>query len=78
MNAYTTLKTMRQPTKAAVISTGADPRPSTLSEQASEASAAVQPAPQAELDDSARFREDIFRRSEAPLRLAWRHGGLND
>jgi hypothetical protein len=78
MNASTNLKTVRQPTKAVVVSTEADPRPLTLSEQNSEVSAAIQPTPQADAGDSARFREDILQRSEAPLRLAWRHGGLND
>jgi hypothetical protein len=78
MKAHMTLKNMEPSAKVAMTLSGANPRPSNIPLRAAETAAAVHANPEANPDDSERFREDILRRSEAPLRLAWRHGGLND
>jgi hypothetical protein len=78
MKAHTPLKIVGSPVKVAMIPSGANPRPSTIPERDSVAAAAALPTALADSDDSARFREDIIRRYEAPFRPSWRHGGLND
>jgi len=52
-----------------------DPVPQGISEPASEAAAAVSSQ---EADNSARFREEMRRRCEAPLLLPSGHDGLNE
>jgi len=55
-----------------------NPVPSGIPERALEAAAAADSLLQADLDDSARFREEIRRRYEAPLPLSRGHDGLNE
>jgi len=54
------------------------PVPPGIPRRASEAAAAADSPSHADSDDSARFREEIRRRCEAPLVLPRRHDGLNE
>ena len=78
MKAHTTLETVIPTAAVAMILGRANSPLPTLLKRAAESSKAAHSAPEADLDDSAQFREDILRRDEAPYSFPWRHGGLND
>jgi hypothetical protein len=79
MNTQMTLKTVKSLTPVAIILGTPNLRPPTILERAPAAGGAVHSDPQANLDDSTQFREDILRRYEAPFRFeGWLHSGLND
>ncbi len=78
MKAQTTLEILKPQTPPAMLPVPPMPRPLAALERASAPSKAARLDPQAKPDDSAQFRADMLRRSQAPLTPAWGHGGLND
>lgn len=55
-----------------------DPSPSNILDPAPEILAAAHSPLQVDAHDSAKFREEMRRRCEAPLHLPRRHDGLNE
>jgi hypothetical protein len=78
MKAQTTLQTAKPRPAPAMIQGAPIPRPPAVRDPAPPASKAARFDPQAKPADSAQFRAELNRRSEAPFTLAWGHGGLND
>jgi hypothetical protein len=78
MKSQTTLVTVKTHTPPAMLPVPPMPRPPAALERASAPSKAARLDPKAKPDDSAQFRADMLRRSQAPLTPAWGHGGLND
>jgi hypothetical protein len=78
MKTETTLETVKPKTLPVIATVPPLPRPPATDERAPASSKATRLDPQAKPEESAKFRADMIRRSEAPFTPAWRHNGLND